>query len=194
MWTVNRSIMKVLQLVVALVMVASSASAAPRSATAVRIDRVEIAFLYEDGRDYEEYTAIAAKFSDVTSGDVLSVRVHAGIRPCSLDDEGALTCEGDLAARRVIRFDTSNDMSQAFLAFRDAAGGTSRITLHGGDPYNSSGRSVPNECGGATVHHYEYAFNARARGTMFGREVKTTGDADPEAESMTRYVQVKTCP
>ncbi len=185
--------MKIFWIVAAVLLGAAPASATSDSVAATRVERLEISFLYNTGRAYEEYTAVATRSFDIATGDVLHVWVHAGIRPCSLDREGGLTCQGELAERKVMRFETRDDLSEALLVFKDATSRVSKIALRADDPYSASGRSIPNECGGATLQRYEYAFNASARGILFGRRVTTAGDADPEAESMTRYVELKAC-
>lgn len=190
---VKMGYMRIFPLAVAFLVAASPAQAGAGAITATRVERFEVAFLYKANRAYEEYVAVATRTTDPTSGDVLGVWVRAGIRPCSLDPEGALTCRGDLAEQEVVRFEASEDMLDGTLVFRSPRGRTSRIVLRGDDPYAASGRSLPNECGGATFQRYEQAYNASARGTMFGRKVTTQGDADPEAESMSRHLEIKGC-
>lgn len=159
-----------------------------------RIERLEAEFLYKVARKrYVEYAAVAKRATDVASGHVIAVSVAAGLRRCRLKDE-TLSCRGPLVDQEVVRFDASDDLSVASLVFRDSRRRNNRLRLVANDPYQATGRSIPNECGGATVLAYEYAFNATATGTMFGRRVQTSRDADPESETLTRYVEVKACP
>lgn len=172
----------------------SPATAGPAPAGTVhRVEKFDVTFLYESGGGYEEYVVIATRTTDAATGQILDVTVVAGVRQCVLED-GSLTCQGRLHDGRVIRFETSADFGNGTVTFRDRRGRRNHLSLVATDPYQATGRDVPNSCGGATIDAYEHAYNASATGTLFGRKVTTRGDADPEAEAMTRYVEVEGCP
>ena len=176
-------------------LVSHTALAAPAPAASVkRVERFEAEFLYKVGAGrFQEYAVLATRTSDVVSGQTTDVSVLAGIRACSVEDE-VLSCEGTLSARRNARLRLNGDSTEAVIAFRDRGGRVNRLVMKADDSYTASGRSLPNACGGATVLAYELAYNATARGVLFGRNVSTGGDADPELEAMTRYLEAEVCP
>jgi hypothetical protein len=173
---------------------AASAAAGAPAAAVQRVERFEADFLYRTkDRRLVEYAVVARRVSDVASGQTLDVTVEAGVRPCTLENE-ILSCSGHLRAQRVVRFEATSDMAAGMLVFRDGNDRVSRLVLEADDPYQATGQSVPNSCGGATVLAFEHAYNATATGTLLGRKVATRTETDPELEAMTRYVELEACP
>lgn len=154
------------------------------------VDHLQADWTYpaEGGHGARWYYIVADVATD-PSGAVVGSHAFAALGKCNSD---ATNCWGHLVRYDVARYASDPALREATLVLRRGPK-THRVHFVATTPSSAASEVALDACAGQTkLAHEELGWNAYASGEVFGKQVWTLSDMDPESETLQRSIQVCT--
>ena len=174
---------------------ASATAPAAAETTATLVEQVQAGFILPkevDGK-FRYFALSATRQTSQETGEV-TLSASAGVGEC--DNVQGFLCWAFSKPYRVTRFEMDASLSSALVALKRGKT-VHRLTFSGFVPTAVAPPlgSYLNGCGGTTYNVYLLVRNANAEGKMFGRDVGTFREYEPEAiaERVSSVMDVEEC-